>query len=415
MAKKAFIGVDGKARKVKKGYIGVDNKARKVKKAYIGVGGVARPFLSSEPEYYGSIANLENVANQIVTAKTPNYTIMYGVSSKPTTLKEGSYSDKFTAYNKSLVKTAFPISTYMLSSKYQQALSLGQNAVFFSGAIASDGEDSFGSAYTSYGGKKTAICFNDSLVKVTFDWPNTTYHSYGASTSNDNYGILITGLTKGTDKLPKSYNCIAYDHNLTKTTLTISKYHVGGFGVNFGNYALVFGGRTDAKMPSKVSSGTKDVTAINSSLVVTYPIVLDKGAPNMGGASTNKYTLLGGGGDDGNSDNYYTYKTVYSYDKSLVKKNIADLTQHGAGVTAAANNGYVLFGGGTTYLYYGPLYNSVSIYDDTLVKTEKVLKISRAYAGATTIENYILFAGGIVYRDSDGGRENTNSVEVFTT
>ena len=37
-----YIGVDGKARKVKGGYIGIDGKARKIKKGYIGVDGVAR-------------------------------------------------------------------------------------------------------------------------------------------------------------------------------------------------------------------------------------------------------------------------------------------------------------------------------------------------------------------------------------
>lgn len=47
MAKGAYIGVGGKARKVKNLYIGVDGKARKVKKAYIGVNGKAQPFYSS--------------------------------------------------------------------------------------------------------------------------------------------------------------------------------------------------------------------------------------------------------------------------------------------------------------------------------------------------------------------------------
>lgn len=37
-----YIGVDGKARKVKGGYIGIDGKARKIKKGYIGVDGVAK-------------------------------------------------------------------------------------------------------------------------------------------------------------------------------------------------------------------------------------------------------------------------------------------------------------------------------------------------------------------------------------
>lgn len=47
MAKGAYIGVGGKARKVKNLYIGVDGKARKVKKAYVGVGGKARLFYTS--------------------------------------------------------------------------------------------------------------------------------------------------------------------------------------------------------------------------------------------------------------------------------------------------------------------------------------------------------------------------------
>lgn len=42
MAKSVYIGVGGKARKVKNLYIGVGGKARKVKKAYIGVGGKAQ-------------------------------------------------------------------------------------------------------------------------------------------------------------------------------------------------------------------------------------------------------------------------------------------------------------------------------------------------------------------------------------
>lgn len=46
MAKAAYIGVGGVARKVKQPYIGVSSVARKVKSGYIGVSGVARQFFS---------------------------------------------------------------------------------------------------------------------------------------------------------------------------------------------------------------------------------------------------------------------------------------------------------------------------------------------------------------------------------
>lgn len=42
MAKKAYIGVNGSARKVKKPYIGIDGTARKITRAYVGVNGKAQ-------------------------------------------------------------------------------------------------------------------------------------------------------------------------------------------------------------------------------------------------------------------------------------------------------------------------------------------------------------------------------------
>lgn len=60
MTKACYVGVAGKARKVKKIYTGVANKARKVKKAYVGVAGKARPFYSAEKGIfpYGYIGDL---------------------------------------------------------------------------------------------------------------------------------------------------------------------------------------------------------------------------------------------------------------------------------------------------------------------------------------------------------------------
>ena len=45
-----YIGIDGKARKVKGGYIGIDGVARKIKKGYIGdANGVARLCFVDSP------------------------------------------------------------------------------------------------------------------------------------------------------------------------------------------------------------------------------------------------------------------------------------------------------------------------------------------------------------------------------
>ena len=68
-----YIGVDGKARKVKGGYIGVDGKARKIKKGYIGVDGVARlcySDISFDPVFANN--TWENVVVACQTNQVPD-------------------------------------------------------------------------------------------------------------------------------------------------------------------------------------------------------------------------------------------------------------------------------------------------------------------------------------------------------
>ena len=79
MAKRVYIGVGGKARKVKKIYIGVAGVARKVKKAYIGVGGVARIFWSGGAlEYYGTATALSSGRTYHAAATVGNYALFGG-------------------------------------------------------------------------------------------------------------------------------------------------------------------------------------------------------------------------------------------------------------------------------------------------------------------------------------------------
>ena len=75
MTKACYVGVAGKARKVKKIYVGVANKARKVKKAYVGVGGKARPFFSAEQKltYYGTVTPLSVARGALAATTVGNY------------------------------------------------------------------------------------------------------------------------------------------------------------------------------------------------------------------------------------------------------------------------------------------------------------------------------------------------------
>lgn len=93
MAKSAYIGVDGIARKVKKMYVGVDGKARKVKKGYVGVGGAARPFFLSGGEtlvYYGKATSLSRTGYNYASANVGNYVLFAGSGLYPIRLTRHS-------------------------------------------------------------------------------------------------------------------------------------------------------------------------------------------------------------------------------------------------------------------------------------------------------------------------------------
>ena len=80
MTKAAYIGVDGKARKIKKGYVGVNGIARKIKKAYVGVGGVARPCWGGGGglSYYGTITPLSKARGYLAATTVGDYAIFGG-------------------------------------------------------------------------------------------------------------------------------------------------------------------------------------------------------------------------------------------------------------------------------------------------------------------------------------------------
>ena len=100
MTKACYVGVAGKARKVKKIYTGVANKARKVKKAYVGVGGKARLFYSADQKlgYYGTVTGLSQARGYLAATTVGGYGLFGGG------LSDSTYST-VDAYNTSLVRS----------------------------------------------------------------------------------------------------------------------------------------------------------------------------------------------------------------------------------------------------------------------------------------------------------------------
>ena len=125
MAKGMYVGVGGKARKIKKAYVGIGGKARKIKKGYVGIGGVARCFWSGgELGYYGTATPLSAGRYNLAGASVGNYALFAGGFGSG----EQSAVD---AYNTSLTRS---IPTTLSVARNQLAgASVGNYALFAGG------------------------------------------------------------------------------------------------------------------------------------------------------------------------------------------------------------------------------------------------------------------------------------------
>ena len=141
MTKKAYIGVNGIARKIKKGYVGIDNLSRKIKKAYIGVGGIARPFWSSgELTYYGTISALSRARDSLSATSIGGYALFGGGGTSGS-----AYFSIVDAYDSNLTRsTPTPLSQ---ARGYLAATSIEGYAIFGGGYSAS-ADSSIVDAYT---------------------------------------------------------------------------------------------------------------------------------------------------------------------------------------------------------------------------------------------------------------------------
>lgn len=276
MAKKAYIGVDGTARRINKMYLGVDDTARKVKKGYIGVGGVARPFFSAEKklEYYGTLESLSEYSYELSGASVGDYALFAGG------LTRGDYPARVYAYNSSLVQSFAPDITFLYSSyssysntKYRGGLasaSVGDYALFAGGGV-----------YSAYPCFQDVNAYNSSLVRSIPDKAVACKYLAGASVGN--YALFAGGY--GSTKTLE-----AYDSSLVKIiTSSLSQNHYCLASASTPDFAVFAGGKSNTNTYSKV------VEAFDSSLVRTNPTELTNARDAFAGASIGNYVIFAGG------------------------------------------------------------------------------------------------------------------------
>ena len=178
MAKGAYVGVDGVARKIKKGYVGIDSKAKKIKKGYVGVGGVARPFFSSDGlEYYGTIEPLSEARSRLAATTVGNYALFGGGY----TQNDGHY-DTVDAYNSDLTRST-PTSL-SLARSYLSATTVGDYALFGGGMVE------------GYGYSDSVDAYDNTLTRSTPTGLSLA-RSELAATTVGNYALFGGGYAKG--------------------------------------------------------------------------------------------------------------------------------------------------------------------------------------------------------------------------
>lgn len=268
MAKGIYIGVDGKARKVKRIYVGVNGKARDVRKVYVGnAAGKAEPVWSYMPIVRkGNGPSLRAGTCEAGATPVGNYAIIAGgrtnyVDSFSDTLVRQTLSsirystaiDKSCATfenNKYAVFAGGDRSTsnrrYVSSYVYAYNEKLTQSSLSNLSIARDDcAGESVGDYVIFVGGSdlnvnltNSADCYNSSLTKVSIArpgvlWDNAT-HGHTAS-----HAIFFGGLN---DTNTSACDRVVYDKNLTmkKTTTAIRLAMNGSRGASIDGKWVLF-------------------------------------------------------------------------------------------------------------------------------------------------------------------------------
>jgi hypothetical protein len=383
MAKGAYIGVDGKARKVKKMYIGVDGVARKIKKAYIGVGGVARPcFTGGELAYWGTTTKLPSNITLMASASTKNEYSEYAFFGGG---YNGLYKADVFAYDKSLTQIE---AEDIPPLRYKHAATaVGYYAIFGGGEVVGGGYTNNASAIDDY--LEVTLCENLKYAR----------RNLAATTVGDEYdrydGIAIFAGGYGTAMSTGALSTVdVYDAYLTHSSassgLSVARYELAATTV--GGYAL-FGGGINTSSQSTVNAYDANATHfLADSLSVARR--------DLAATTVGDYALFGGGINNTN------FNTVDIFDESLTRVGVSILSVARYALAATTVGDYALFAGGYGDSQY---LKTVDVFDTSLTRiVDDNLSAGRSGIAAASVGNYALFAGGTT------ASRYSDTVDVYT-
>lgn len=414
MAKKAYIGVDGKARKIKKGYIGVENFVKRALPS--GYTQLSHIEATGAQHFDSGVVPAENLRLELAfipseTGQTDN--AMFGASWSNDgfllTAYKGNVRFHSKGYYIDLTKDASGINT----------MSCSQTSVTINGvshAMTGTGSDT--QAHTIYlfwvgdqsspnnkGHYKLLYCKmyagetlirdyvpskNANGVVGLYDMVNNTFG--GSATSS----AFVAGSSAPSvaHKIKKAYIGIGgvarpcwsggeLAYYGTITALNQARYKLAAASLT--NYALFAGGYASAGV-------TKTVDAYNESLVRSTTN-LTAARQNLAGASLGSYVIFGGGDSGGG-----VFNRLDGFDTSLTNKQASLLPSYHTGLAAASIGSYVIFAGGRedTSESTPDVLNRARAFNSSLTANTNISNLNARASefAATTIGAYALFGGG---------------------
>ena len=436
MAKKAYVGVNGVARKVKKMYVGVSGRNLFDKALLYATGNCSvsngtviqtvadtatAPYwrwrvTKTDGTYtdYGQTYTINGVISTSFvkdsTASTLNFglngsvrdtTITYDISSLP----NGTYTVSAQMLNSTQGSVSWNNMRFVLEDsvafKVKKAyvgiggvarpcwgggevayygkvedLTSWPDMSTSSGYAATIGDYALFAGFWGYAGVVEA--YNSSLIKSS---PTGTgqYGLGGTGVSASKHAFLANGLRTGGNRYG---DVAAYDASLTRTVATSLDSSVSGIrGASIGEYALFAGGY---KTSGSISSwyNTDIVTDYDSSLTKSIRKALSVGRSKTGTATVGNYAIFAGGYDDVKSK---SLATVDAFDASLTRTIPAVLSSAIDDCPATTVGNYAIFAIGTF----------ANAYNTSLTRSiPTVLSVSRSGVAATTVSEFALFAGG---------------------
>ena len=324
MAKKAYIGVDGVARKIKKGYVGVKQAA-----SYALVSNGTRDFTDGSISVTSFSAYQIN-SNGTLTPSDPTTTTLDELWQY---VESGANDLYFYFTGESSITECYQLYDYGLGNRTEYVYSV--NVYVVTGSNFVQVARKIKKAYIGVGGIARPCWAGGELAYYgTVEGLSTARYHLAATTVGD-YALFGGGLGNG-----YFYSIVdAYNISLTRSTPTVlSKSRYGLAATTVGDYAL-FGGGGD-------SGDLSVVDAYSTSLTRSTPTALSIARSGLAATTIGDYALFGGS---------HSSSVVDAYNTSLIRSTSTVLSIARYGLAATTVGDYALFGGG----YTGSAHSSV--------------------------------------------------------